>query len=172
MCYHGRNLACFVAIYKSICCLLRNMKIYGGIESWIAGGVGGYYAFGDSAGVSGGVNNQIVLYLFARGIEGISQSFVRRGWLPSLLNLRSPKGFRLFAAFSLALALYLTEYEPETLRPGFMSTMNFLYYDSDKPNNSIPLQFSPFFVVSLISLLGVFYPKLSMENILANILGS
>lgn len=33
--------------------------------------------------------------------------------------------------FSLALILYLTEYQPEVLRPAFMSTMDYIYYDSE-----------------------------------------
>jgi len=63
---HGRNLGLFALIYKFICSVLRKVGITGGIESWIAGFVGGFYAFGDSRGISGSVNNQIVLYLFAR----------------------------------------------------------------------------------------------------------
>jgi hypothetical protein len=64
---HGRNLGLFVFFYKSICWLCRNFAgIHNGIESWIAGFIGGFIAFGDSHGVSGSVNNQIVLYLFAR----------------------------------------------------------------------------------------------------------
>ena len=35
--FHGRNLAMYVGIYKSICCLFRSMGISGGIESLIAG---------------------------------------------------------------------------------------------------------------------------------------
>lgn len=63
---HGRNLGLFAIIYKFICSVLRSVGITGGIESWIAGFAGGFYAFGDSRGISGSVNNQIVLYLFAR----------------------------------------------------------------------------------------------------------
>jgi peroxisomal membrane protein 4 len=63
---HGRNLGLFALIYKFICSVLRSVGITGGIESWIAGFAGGFYAFGDSRGISGSVNNQIVLYLFAR----------------------------------------------------------------------------------------------------------
>jgi len=95
----------------------------------LAGFVGGYIGFGDSKGLSGSVNNQIVLYLFARGIYGLLVGGVRRQLIPQVFNVRSETGFRIFAGFSLALILYLTEYEPDTLSPSFMSTMNFLYYD-------------------------------------------
>ena len=63
---HGRNLGLFVFIYKGICWLCRSIGIKGGVESWIAGFIGGFIGFGDSKGVSGSVNNQICLYLFAR----------------------------------------------------------------------------------------------------------
>jgi len=64
--HHGRNLGFFILIYKSICWICRQRGLKGGIESWIAGFIGGFIAFGDSTGLSGGVNNQIVLYLFSR----------------------------------------------------------------------------------------------------------
>lgn len=53
-------------IYKGICWICRSIGIKGGVESWIAGFIGGFIGFGDSKGVSGSVNNQICLYLFAR----------------------------------------------------------------------------------------------------------
>lgn len=65
---HGRNLGIFVFIYKSLCWILRKIGINGGIESWIAGFIGGYIGFGESQGVVGSVNNQICLYLLARYI--------------------------------------------------------------------------------------------------------
>jgi hypothetical protein len=46
--WHGRNLGTFVCIYKAICFVLRRLGVRGGIESWIAGLVGGWYGFGES----------------------------------------------------------------------------------------------------------------------------
>ncbi len=63
---HGKNLGSFVCIYKAICCLCRNMGWDGGSESLVAGFIGGFTAFGESKGISGAVNLQIVLYLFSR----------------------------------------------------------------------------------------------------------
>lgn len=85
---------------SQLCCLFRNLGVNNGIESLISGYpfsfgftftssltcqrfIGGCAAFGDSNGVSGSVNNQIVLYLFARSIQGVIQSAVNRGMLPS-----------------------------------------------------------------------------------------
>ena len=102
--------------------------------------------FGESKGVSGAVNNQIVLYLFARGIEGLIRSGVRRGIVPSYFDVRSESGFRLLAGFSLALILYLTEYEPTNLRGGFVETMNFIYYDSNQVNFFSKIHFFSFLI--------------------------
>jgi hypothetical protein len=41
-------LGTFVCIYKAICFVLRRLGVRGGIESWIAGLVGGWYGFGES----------------------------------------------------------------------------------------------------------------------------
>merc|ERR1712188_146112 len=115
-----------------ICYALRHLGVRGGLESWIAGFIGGFWAFGDSEGVSGAVNNQIVLYLFARGIEGQLRGLVHlHKWLPESCDFHSPIGFRVFAGFSLALILYMTDYENSVLRSSFNKVMHNLYYESN-----------------------------------------
>eukprot|EP01122_Echinamoeba_exundans_P017042 TRINITY_DN883_c0_g2_i1.p1 TRINITY_DN883_c0_g2~~TRINITY_DN883_c0_g2_i1.p1 ORF type:complete len:242 (+),score=45.61 TRINITY_DN883_c0_g2_i1:165-890(+) len=170
---HGRNLGLFVFFYKSICWLCRNFAgIHNGIESWIAGFIGGFIAFGDSHGVSGSVNNQIVLYLFARGIEGSLRTFHKKGWLPDSLDVASPFGFRVLAGFSLALILYLTEYQPDMLKPGFMSTMTNLYHESNAGALMPPdlQRFSPAVgLVAFTLLASLINPEYSLENVLAKI---
>eukprot|EP01095_Lingulamoeba_sp_RSL-Kostka_P005667 TRINITY_DN170_c1_g3_i1.p1 TRINITY_DN170_c1_g3~~TRINITY_DN170_c1_g3_i1.p1 ORF type:complete len:242 (+),score=73.66 TRINITY_DN170_c1_g3_i1:179-904(+) len=167
MFFHGRNLGMFVCIYKIICFALRHMGVYGGLECWIAGAVGGYYAFGESKGISGAVNNQIVLYLFARGMIGLLQSGVERGIIPQQLNPRKPQGFRYLAAFSLALILYLTDYEENNLRRGFMLTMNNLYYESNSGTLIPPKNHAFIVAVVLISIFGYVYAPLHLDNILS-----
>lgn len=172
--FHGRNLAMYVAIYKSICCIFRSMGVSGGVESLIAGFIGGYTAFGDSKGISGSVNNQLVLYLFARSVTGLIQSAANRGLIPSDASTQSPTGFRVFAGITLALALYLTEYEPETLSSGFMSTMKFLYHKTDHPAPFIGKEernFAPIIGIITVSLLGYLgFESLTLENILGRFL--
>jgi len=170
---HGKNLGLFVAIYKSICCILRNFGISGGVESWIAGLVGGYWAFGDSKGISGAVNNQIVLYLFARGIQGIIITGAKQGYVPKPLDVSTPRGFRYLAAFSLALILYLTEYQPQSLNKGFVATMDYLYYQSDSGKMLAPIdyKFLPTLILGTISLLYPIREHLGLEQILDTILG-
>jgi len=172
--FHGRNLGMYVAIYKTICCLFRNMGISNGIESLIAGFIGGYTAFGDSKGVSGSVNNQLVLYLFSRSITGFIQSAVNRGLIPTSASTQAPQGFRVFAGITLAMALYLTEHEPETLSSSFMSTMKFLYHKSDTPAPFIGKEernFAPIIAITTFSLLGYLVDTLSLEKVLQRLLG-
>jgi len=169
--YHGKNLGQFVGIYKLVCCLLRNIGISGGIDSWIAGAIGGWYSFGESRGVSGAVNQQIVLYLFARGLEGLVLSAVNRKYLPPVLDIRKPTGFRLLAAFSLACILYLTEYEPETLRPSFMTVMTNLYHESNAGALMPSLNFLPIVAVVVLTMVGEYIsPKFGLDNVLKLVL--
>jgi peroxisomal membrane protein 4 len=170
MLFHGRNLGMFVGIYKSLCCLMRNRGIDNGVESLIAGFIGGSFAFGDSNGVSGSVNNQIVLYLFARSVQGLIQTAVTKTVVPSAFSITTPRGFRVFAGITLALALYLTEHQPLSMSSSFMSTMNFLYQKSDIPSPIITQSernFVPFIVVVFLSLFGyIGLEPFRMENIL------
>jgi len=170
---HGKNLGLFVAIYKGICCVLRSGGITGGVESWIAGLVGGYWAFGDNQGVSGSVNNQIVLYLFARGLQGLMITAAERKMVPPSLDVRTPRGFRMLAAFSLALILYLTEYKPWALNKGFVATMDYLYYQSDGGSLLAreDYKFIPCLMIGIISLLYPFKQNLGVEQLLQNLLG-
>lgn len=173
MVHHGRNLGLFVGTYKTICYLLRSIGVSGGVESWIAGFIGGFTMFGNNKGISGSVNHQIVLYLFARGIYGSFVLWAERGYIPRFLDVRTAIGFRVLAGFSLALILYMTEYHPSRLQPSFMSTMNFLYYDSESatPQPFLPpYRFLPFFLLVSLSLLGEVYPSLSLESLLTKLL--
>lgn len=80
----------------------------------------------------------------------------------------------MFAGITLAMALYLTEHEPETLSTSFMSTMRFLYHKSDAPAPFIGKEernFSPIVAITTFSLLGYLVESFSLENILKRILG-
>lgn len=167
MFHHGRNLGLFVFIYKTICFIMRHFGVRNGVECWVAGGIGGYYAFGESKGISGAVNNQIVLYLFARGVEGMLTVWARNGYIPRNMDMRTEKGFRLFAGFSLALILYMTDYQGHILKKGFMGTMDNLYYESNSGGLlSMPRNYSPFVLIVTISLLSYFSPSFSLDNLL------
>lgn len=172
--HHGKNLGLFVCIYKTICHICRKyMGISNGAESLLAGFVGGYTAFGESKGISGAVNMQIVLYLFVRAVYAFIKDGAQRLQVRPALDVSTPSGFRTFAGISLALILYLTEHRPELLQRGFMSTMNYLYYDSDVSTASKlpPPRFLVFYFIIMCSLVSRAYPKLSLDNILNKVVG-
>jgi hypothetical protein len=93
--------------------------------------------------------------------------------LTSLWRLcSSPFGFRVLAGFSLALILYLTEYQPDMLKPGFMSTMTNLYHESNGGALMPPdlQRFSPavgYDWESSYALLGSFLMQLSDRRLVA-----
>ncbi|CAG8440632.1 10408_t:CDS:2 [Funneliformis caledonium] len=72
---HSANLAKFVTIYKTLMYLQRKMvgKEQNG-HSFMAGLIGGYYVFGEN----NNVNQQIVLYVFARIMVGLAKLPVAR----------------------------------------------------------------------------------------------
>jgi peroxisomal membrane protein 4 len=165
---HGRDLGLFVLIYKSICSILRHYGINNGVESWIAGLIGGYIGFGDSTGVRGSVNFQIVLYLLSRGLVGLLKGQVARGNLPPACDISKGTSFRCLAAFALALILYLTEHQPETLQPSFMSTMTFLYHHADSGPLLPPRRFLiPCIIVFVAVFWSLFSPRFELENLTA-----
>eukprot|EP00761_Pharyngomonas_kirbyi_P002799 gb/GECH01002803.1/.p1 GENE.gb/GECH01002803.1/~~gb/GECH01002803.1/.p1 ORF type:complete len:252 (+),score=37.77 gb/GECH01002803.1/:1-756(+) len=180
--HHARNLGLFVFIYKSLCFLLRRYAhIQGGPDSLLAGFIGGAVAFGDTGGISGFVNKQLVLYLLARAVHGLTASaathLAASSPAPSTstsavekwLDPRNPNGFRIFAGLTLALTLTLTEYRSDLLSGSFMRTMTFLYHDSEKPTSVIPAkQWIPI-MVSLAACVagGAMHPELSLERLIS-----
>ncbi|EFC45328.1 predicted protein [Naegleria gruberi] len=171
MFHHSKNLASFVAIYKLITYICRNyLNVRNGLDALLAGFVGGSIAFGESKGISGAVNNQIVLYLFARGIDGGLKALATKGYIPEIMDISTPNGFRLFAGFSLALVLYLTDHQPRALKSGFMSTMKYLYHESNDGTMSVPINFAPFVTfITICLLLGYWFPQFRLENVLQRV---
>ncbi|KAH0562816.1 hypothetical protein GP486_002554 [Trichoglossum hirsutum] len=62
---HARNLALFATIYKSVMYILRTARgKEATYDTFVAGLTGGYTVFG--RGIQSSVNQQIVIYIFAR----------------------------------------------------------------------------------------------------------
>lgn len=170
--HHGRNLALYVLVHKLVCHVLRKYAhVHNGSETLVAGFLGGFTAFGESAGASGAVNYQLTLYLFVRAIMGYLTKLAGDHRLPDALNVARPLGFRVFAGVALATSLYMTEHQPQSMQKGFMSTMHYLYYDSDDPRQSFFPQprFWPIYAVVLLSLLGPLAPQLRLDSMLDRI---
>ncbi|KAF8610795.1 peroxisomal membrane protein 4 [Ceratobasidium sp. AG-I] len=138
---HATNLAKFVTIYKSL--LLVQRRANGGKErsadSFLAGLIGGYIVFGERTAI----NEQIVLYVVSRVVA----SFIPRAFPSPPANPNAsvttptkpiPPNARVFSAFaalSWGAVMWLFKYQPETLQPGMVNSMQYLYRDSETWKN-------------------------------------
>ncbi|CAG8641944.1 31869_t:CDS:2 [Gigaspora margarita] len=122
---HSKNLAFFVTIYKTLMYLQK--KINGDIEqnahSFIAGLIGGYIVFGENNNVN---QQQIVLYVFARIMVGLSKLPVKR----KVIN-EPNHTFSVFAAVVWGVVMWLFRHDREVLQPSLQASMQYLYLDSD-----------------------------------------
>ncbi|GAA5966422.1 hypothetical protein JCM8115_002872 [Rhodotorula mucilaginosa] len=154
---HSLNLARFVAIYKTA--LLVQKSLAGGkqrkFDTFFAGLVGGWAVFGER----NAVNEQIVLYVVSRVIT----SFLPRATppVPSSASSASapaavsapdglprppgypypkpraphPKVFELYSALAWGMVMYLFREKRDRLHGGMVSSMQYLYLDSEVWNS-------------------------------------
>ena len=146
---HARNLALFAFLYKALMLTLRHTPRPGssqsgsvassslsspsatfskeaGYDSFLAGLVGGYIVFG--RGMQSSVNQQIVIYVFARVVLGLAKmavqetGVVRGGWRAGVRGGAWP----VFAAVSWGAVMWLFRWRPETLQPSLRSSMKYM----------------------------------------------
>lgn len=127
---HARNLATFATIYKTALLFLRNSSSDGKESSphtFIAGLVGGYMVFG--RGIQSSVNQQIVIYVFARVVLALARLSVQKGGaIPREFRDRvTNNAWPVFAALSWASVMWLYRWQPETLQPSLKSSMKYMY---------------------------------------------
>ncbi|KAL8849883.1 MAG: hypothetical protein Q9221_005149 [Calogaya cf. arnoldii] len=131
---HARNLATFATIYKTALLFLRSTSPEGKESSphtFVAGLVGGYMVFG--RGIQSSVNQQIVIYVFARVVLALARLSVQKGGaIPREFRERvTNNAWPVFAALSWASVMWLYRWQPETLQPSLKSSMKYIYTDSD-----------------------------------------
>lgn len=148
---HARNLALFALLYKSSMLMLR--KASGDKQhhshTFLAGLFGGYWVFGHGKGATSSVNQQIVIYVFARVVLALAKLAVQppgdnalvgshygghggAGFLG--LNAEQTKAVQryawpVFASVSWASVMWLFEGYPDTLQPSLRSSMTYMYVD-------------------------------------------
>ena len=146
---HASNLARFAFLYKASCLLLKNMN--GGKETashtFLAGLFGGYWVFGHGKGATSSVNQQIVIYVFARVVLALAKLAVQppgpnalvgssygqhggKGMLsftPEQQKTIQAYSWPVFASLSWAGVMWLFRYYPETLQPSLRSSMTYMY---------------------------------------------
>ena len=126
---HARNLATFATIYKTVLLLLRNTSPEGKESSphtFLAGLIGGYMVFG--RGIQSSVNQQIVIYVFARVVLALARLSVQRGGtIPREFRERvTNNAWPVFAAVSWAGVMWLYRWHPETIQPSLKSSMKYM----------------------------------------------
>ncbi|KAH9888201.1 peroxisomal membrane protein 4 [Xylariomycetidae sp. FL2044] len=145
---HARNLAKFATIYKLTCYLLKHYGSTPGKEghydTLIAGLIGGYFVFGGRSRRSGkipSVNQQIVIYVFARVVLALARLAVKPGaragplplvWDPRASAAVSHYAWPVFASVSWALVMHLFRHHPDDLQPSLRSSMNYIYLQSSE----------------------------------------
>ncbi|KAK3330444.1 Tim17/Tim22/Tim23/Pmp24 family-domain-containing protein [Apodospora peruviana] len=142
---HARNLAKFATIYKATCMLLKNYGSTPGkcgpYDSFIAGLLGGYVVFGQRSKCSGkisSVNQQIVIYVFARVALALARLAVKPGYgLPGVSEpgrsaTISYYAWPIFASLSWASVMHLYEWHGSDLQPSLRSSMTYIYSNAEK----------------------------------------
>lgn len=119
---HAFNLGLFALIYKTVCCVLKNLfKTRNRIINFIAGLFGSYFMWTKRSAV----NMQIMLYLLSRNILAIS-NMISTKYFPKFNN-----GFMLTSMIVWGVVMFLFEYKPDSLQQSLFSSMDFIYKQSD-----------------------------------------
>lgn len=112
----------------------------GPYDSFMAGLVGGYFVFGQRSPRTGkisSINQQIVVYIFARCCLALARLSVKPGvGLPRVSGepLRSKishYAWPAFASLSWATVMMLFKYHPEDLQSSLRGSMTYIYQDCD-----------------------------------------
>lgn len=146
---HATNLAKFALLYKSSLLALKSLK--GGkeasVDTFLAGLFGGYWVFGHGRSASSSVNQQIVIYVFARVVLAVAKLAVQPpgdntlvggsyggrgglGWLglpEEQRRMMQKNAWPVFASLSWASVMWLFRYYPEMLQSSLRSSMTYMY---------------------------------------------
>ena len=121
---HGKLLTLFVFVYKSTQCILANLRGKADpIHSFIAGVIGSYCLLVFKTDMS--INRQIGYYLVARVIEGIFLKLMKSGHIPNI------EMFNTTYTLIWGMVMFLFELDAAILNKSLVSSMDFLYKNSD-----------------------------------------
>src|SRR5947207_15026060 len=110
----------------------------GPYDTFFAYLLGGYLVFGRRSPRTGkisSVNQQIVIYVFARVVLALARMSVQpsAGIIRSqeLSNRIKDNAWPVFAAASWGLVMWIFRFYPESVQPSLRSSMKYIYQDSD-----------------------------------------
>ena len=141
---HAGNLATFAVIYKSSMLVMRMLNPArpgkeGPYDTFISGLMGGYFVFGRAK--QGSVNQQIVIYVFARVILALARLAIESPGMtsttptptlptqrlsPEVKELIQRNAWPVFASFSWAFVMYIFRWQPESIQPSLRSSMKYM----------------------------------------------
>ena len=131
---HARNLAMFALLYKSSMLFLQKTSPTGKempMHTFLAGLTGGYLVFG--RGIQSSVNQQIVIYVFARVVLALAKITVVKkseGGFGVGLEMRErlqSNAWPVFASLSWAMVMWIFRWYPDTIQPSLKSSMQYMY---------------------------------------------
>jgi len=99
-------------------------------DSFFAGLLGGYLVFG--RGDQGTVNQQIVIYVFARVVLALAKLSVEKGVIKDPRGKVKGNSWGVFAAVSWGFVMWLFRWEAGSLQGSLRSSMEYLYIDSGR----------------------------------------
>ena len=106
-------------------------------HSFLAGLTGGYLVFG--RGIQSSVNQQIVIYVFARVMLALAKLSVQRrseGGMGMGRDLREKvqrNAWPVFASLSWAMVMWIFRWYPDTIQPSLKSSMKYMLVDRRTP---------------------------------------
>lgn len=136
---HSMYLAFSSFIFKMIKCILTKIQLLPQtLIVAFSGLISGYLSFSENSNV----HLQITLYTLGRSVLGFSEVLVNKGILPNI------NAYPAMAAIIWALVMFLFEDDRTCLQGSLVSSMQFLYKDSDKKMESwtelIPVEIPEF----------------------------
>ena len=102
-------------------------------HTFLAGLFGGYVVFGRGRSGQSSVNQQIVIYIFARVVLGLAKLSVQRkragglGLSPDMKDSLNQNAWPVFAALSWGMVMWLFRWYPEVLQPSLKASMKYMY---------------------------------------------
>lgn len=100
-------------------------------DTFLAGLIGGYTVFG--RGIQSSVNQQIVIYVFARVMLALAKLTVQRrseggvGMGRKLREKVEGNAWPVFASLSWAAVMWIFRWYPATIQPSLRSSMQYMY---------------------------------------------